>query len=116
MSQLMIRAASIALAGLGATWLLQSDSSPLYEWLLYHVSWSNIAGTLNLPAFLLAALGSGNVHAPSDAWYFGCLAAQWLLYGLAIGWLSRKLWPNNSSKPTPLRGLGRNRFASGGPA
>ena|SRR6478672_451302 len=104
MSNFYIRGATIAAAGLAVSWLLQSDDSPLYHWLLYHVTAGNVVATVNLPAFVAAALGSGNIHAPSDAWYIITLLAQWLLYGFAFAWLLSKLWPNNSFKPRPLRG------------
>ena len=104
MANLYIKGATIAVAGLVVSWFLQSDNSPLYEWLLYHVTAGNIMATVNLPAFLAAALGSGNIHAPGKVWYVSCLVAQWLLYGLAFAWLLHRLWPNNSFKPRPLRG------------
>ena len=104
MSNVLIRGTCIAAIGLVASWLLQSDHAPIYDWLLFHPTLTNAAATVNLPAFFAAALGYGNIHAPSDAWYIGALIVQWLLYGFAITWLWGKLWPNNSSKPTQLRG------------
>ena len=104
MSNLLIRGMGSAAAGLAASWLLQSESSPLYEWLLYHVMARNVAATLNFPAFFAAVLGSGNIHDPSGAWYVSALVIQWLLYGFIVAWLVGMLWPNNSFKPKPLRG------------
>jgi hypothetical protein len=102
MSNLLIRGAGIAATGLAACWLLQSESSPLHGWL--HVTIGNVAAIVNLPAFIVAALGSGNVHAPSDTWYFSALVVQWILYGLAIAWLFGMLWSNNSLEPNRPRG------------
>jgi hypothetical protein len=104
MSRLLTRGASFTATGLTASWILQSDRSPLYDWLLYHLAAGNVAAILNFPAFIAAALGSGNIHDPSDAWYYSALVVQWLLYGFAVAWISCKLWPNNSFKPKPLRG------------
>jgi hypothetical protein len=42
--------------------------------------------------------------APSDPAVAAVAVMQWLVYGFVLAWLWRKLGPNNSSKPTPLRG------------
>jgi hypothetical protein len=65
-------------------WAVGSDSSPFHHYFLYHVTWPNRLMALNLPAFMIAALLSGNVHAPADwALWVGFLV-QWLPIGLVL--------------------------------
>ena len=104
MSRLVARAIVIASVGLGLSWLLLADTSPLSSWLLTHAMPTNIAMAANFVPFVLAAVASGNVHAPDLGWLVGFMLAWWALVGLLLSWLFARLWPNNSSKPTPLRG------------
>jgi hypothetical protein len=79
----MIVTLVIAVAAL-VGWLLNSDSSPLYQYFLYHVAWPNRLRLLNLPAFLVAALLSGNVHAPDDWAMLVGFLVQWLPIGYLL--------------------------------
>ncbi|GHA76797.1 hypothetical protein [Cognatilysobacter bugurensis] len=100
MSQLLVRALGIA----GASWLLLAGNSPLSSHLTGMPLITNVASAVNLPSTLFALSGFPGSAAPSNAAVALVATAQWLAYGLAAAWLWRKLWPNNSSKPTPLRG------------
>ena len=74
----------ISAFALVVTWLLLADSSPAREWLLAHPGASNVARAANLPAFVAAAVGSGNPHAPSTLWIVIAMTGQWLLVGLLL--------------------------------
>ena len=79
---LVVLAVPVSMGLLG--WLVGADSSPFRQYFLYHVTWPNRFMALNLPAFMIAALLSGNVHAPADwAMWVGFLA-QWLPVGLVL--------------------------------
>lgn len=104
MSRLLVRAVCIAGVGLGVSWLLLAGSSPLSSYLTGQPHITNVASAVNLPATLFALSGFPGSAAPSDTVVALVAAGQWLVYGLAAAWLWRKLWPNNSSKATSLRG------------
>ncbi|GAB2523988.1 hypothetical protein GCM10027188_28860 [Lysobacter humi (ex Lee et al. 2017)] len=104
MSHLLVRAACIAGAGLGVSWLLLAGNSPLSSFLVGQPLITNFASAINLPTTLFALGGFPGRAAPTDLAVALVAAGQWLAYGLAAAWVWRKLWPNNSSKPTPLRG------------
>jgi hypothetical protein len=68
-------------------WLLSSESSPLYQYFLYHVAWPNRLALLNLPAVLIAVALSGSVHAPEEwALWVGFLA-WWIPIGYGVSLL-----------------------------
>ena len=104
MSGLMVRAMCVAGPGAVASWLLLAGSSPFSSWLTTQTFVTNVASAVNLPTTLFALSAYPGDAAPSDVAVALVGAVQWLAYGLAAAWLSRKLWPNKSSKPTPLRG------------
>ena len=91
-------ASALALSG-----FLLSESSPAHDWLLVHPAASNIAMAANLPAYIVAVLCSGNIHAPGTAWVVSSMVVQWFLVGLLAAWAWSRLRPNNSFKPNPLR-------------
>ncbi len=94
----------LATFALALSWFLLADGSPAHEWLLVHPLASNLAMAANLPAYLVATLVSGNVHAPGTTLVMGAMAVQWILVGLLAAWGYARLRPNNSFKPKPLRG------------
>ena len=104
MSGLIVRAMCVAGPGAVASWLLLAGSSPFSSWVATQTFVTNLASAVNLPTTLFALSAYPGNAAPSDVAVALVGAVQWLAYGLAAAWLSRKLWPNNSSKPTPLRG------------
>jgi hypothetical protein len=65
-----------------ACWLLQAESSPLREYLLWHPRARNIWLRANFPGVLLGFLVSGNVHQPSVAGYLLGITIQWAVVGL----------------------------------
>jgi hypothetical protein len=65
-------------------WLVGGESSPFHQYFLYHVAWPNRVAALNLPAFLIAASLSGNVHAPEDWAFWVGFLVQWLPVGLLL--------------------------------
>lgn len=104
MSRLLVRAVCIAGIGLSVSWLLLAGSSPLSSFVAGTPLITNVASAINLPSTLFALSGFPGRAAPSDLLVALVTAGQWLTYGLAAAWVWRKLWPNNSSQPTPLRG------------
>jgi hypothetical protein len=95
---------SLSSLALALSWLLLADSSPLSYWLLVHPAMRNMAVTANLPAYIVAAIGSGNAHTAGTSWTIAAMAMQWLFVGLLVGWAWCRVRPNNSFKPNPLRG------------
>ena len=93
-----------AALALALSWLLLAESSPAHDWILVHPLASNLAMAANLPAYLVAALVSGNVHAPGTALVNSAMAVQWILVGQLFAWGYSRLRPNNSFKPNPRRG------------
>ena len=104
MSRLIVRAVCIAGVGLTASWFLLAGNSPLSTWVATQPRVTNVASAVNLPTTLFALSGFPGRAAPSNSAVALVAVVQWLGYGLAAAWLRSKLWPNNSSKPTPLRG------------
>jgi len=90
--------------GLALSWLLLADGSPASDWLLVHPAVTNVAMAANVPAYVVAVIGAGNVHAPGTAWVISAMAVQWFLVGVLVGWVWCRVRPNNSFKPKPLRG------------
>ena len=101
MTQLAGRALCIAALGLAASWLLLSGNSPLANSLVNAPLITNIASAANLPTMLFGLAGFPGTRAPTDGSVALVGIVQWLVYGLAIAWIWRRLWPNNSFKPTP---------------
>jgi hypothetical protein len=104
MSHLAVRTLGIAASGLALSWLLLPGSSPLSNWLSGQPHITNVASAINLPTMLFALAGVPGVRPPANGTIIMVAVVQWLVYGFVLAWLWRKLWPNNSSKPTPLRG------------
>jgi len=69
------------------SWLTNGESSPLHEYLLWHVDVPNMVGYASLPAFLFAAAMTGNVHAPSIWALVLGFVLQWFTVGYVIGWI-----------------------------
>ena len=78
----------VVLGVLGITqvvgWLVGGESSPFHDFFLYHVALSNRIMALNLPAFLIATLLGGNLHAPPNWAMLVGFLAQWLSIGFLI--------------------------------
>ena len=64
-----------------ACWLLQAESSPLREYLLWHPRARNIWLRANFPGVLLGFVVSGNAHQPSVAGYLVGITIQWAVVG-----------------------------------
>jgi hypothetical protein len=75
--RILVIAVIIATAAL-VGWLVNSESSPFHQYFLYHVTWPNLVSRVNLPAFFIAAVLSGNIHAPEDWAMWVGFVAQWL--------------------------------------
>ena len=104
MSRLIKRSLSIALAGLFLSAAVLSGASPLTEWMGSMPMVTNIVSAVNLPTMLVGMAGFPGESAPSALALLAVGAVQWLCYGFVLAWVWGKLRPNNSSKPTPLRG------------
>ena len=104
MRRILKIASWIAILALALSWLLIANSSPASNWLLEHQTLSNVAMAANVPAYIVAAIGSGNFHAPGLDWIIPAMVTQWFLAGLLVAWAWCRVRPNNSFKPKPLRG------------
>jgi hypothetical protein len=91
-------------SALALSWLLLAENTPAHAWLLVHPAATNAAMAANLPAYFVAVLCSGNIHAPGTTWVVTAMVAQWFVIGLFVAWTWSRLRPNNSFKPKPLRG------------
>ena len=83
-------------------------------WLIYKQRSLGAAATISL----IAAVLHRHHWAIYDFSNIG-LVADLLVLAISLPiamWIFLRLRPNNSFKPSPLRGLGRDRPASGGPA
>ena len=67
-----------------AMWLFHSEHSPLYEYAIWHPDIGNALGTLNLPAFFVGIVASGNVHQPSVTVAYFATFVQWALVGCVV--------------------------------
>ena len=78
----------VVLVVLGVTqvigWLVGGESSPFHDYFLRHVDWPNRLMALNLPAFAIAALLGGNLHAPPGWAMLAGFLAQWLSIGFLL--------------------------------
>ncbi len=81
-------------------WLLNAPSSPIYNWSLYHVGPKNALVSLLLPAVIVGALISGNVHQPSEVGMYAAVFAFWLAIGYAFALL---LFPRAAPDHTPIK-------------
>ena len=87
-TSLGVRRATFVLLVLGVVaaigWLVGGESSPFHHYFLQNVAWPNRLMAINFPAFLVAGLLSGNLHAPAGwAMLIGFLA-QWLVIGIIL--------------------------------
>jgi len=62
-------------------WLINADSSPLYDYFLYHTVIPNLFGYVNLPSFILGGIASGNIHQPNEIITWIAFAIQWGVIG-----------------------------------
>ena len=63
-------------------WFIAGESSPLYEYFLWHVGIKNFWGMLNFPSFLASVLIGG--HSGNDFVFYAAFAFQWFIIGLAL--------------------------------
>lgn len=103
MLQLVGRACFIAALGLAISWLLLFGNSPLADWLTEAPSITNVVAAVNLPTVLFALANFPGSSAPVDGVVALVGVAQWLVYGFAIAWVWRRLWPNRSLKSNSPR-------------
>jgi len=114
MVQLVIRTGCIATVGLVLSWLLLAGGSPFADWLAGQPLATNVASAINLPAVLFALTGLPAGGPPSAGVVTLVAALQWLVYGIAIAWLWRLLWPDRligtmASRPAAGRKVRRRR-------
>lgn len=82
----LIFAAIVALAVPLAYWLMESESSPMYRFFLYHDGAMGCFTIINVVPLILAFIVGGNVHQPSEIVFMIAAAAQW--FALAY-WFSK---------------------------
>jgi hypothetical protein len=68
-------------------WLLESPSSPIHDWAIWHTEPGNLLAQLSMPAILAGVLVSGNVHQPSSMAAYFAMWAQWSLLGYGASFL-----------------------------
>lgn len=95
---MMIRRQTVGAIGLStgaamtvAMWLFHAESSPMYEYTIWHSGVGNMLAILNLPALFLGIVVSGNVHQPSEIATYAAVFVQWTVLGCLVAWASSKL-------------------------
>jgi hypothetical protein len=68
-------------------WLITSEASPFYQYLLWHVAVGNFWARINLGPHLLGVAVSGNIHQGSLAGYLLGLLLQWGTIGTIVSLL-----------------------------
>jgi hypothetical protein len=66
------------------SWLFLAESSPFYNYFLWHVWLKNQWIRLNLPAIVLGSIVSGNIHSPSIIATYAALFIQWFAFGYIL--------------------------------
>lgn len=92
MKRILLTATWFSLVALALSWLAFDERLPVHRW-LDDSNVGPVVGLLNLPAIVIAVVGSGNVHSPSATWFGVGVAIQWFVIGLIVGsirsWLRR---------------------------
>lgn len=73
-----IFAGAFAAAALLVTWLTEAESSPLYDYFIWHVGFPNFWALINTIPYAVAIVFQ------SELVYLLALAAQWALAGLLL--------------------------------
>jgi uncharacterized membrane protein len=88
----------VVLVALLVTWIIMSDSSPLYDYFLWHGGLPNTWGMTTLIPYIVSAMLAGNPHSPSIAIFLFALIVQWFLIGLLLSIPMSKLLGRSQKK------------------
>ena len=80
----LIFAGAFAAVALALNWLIQGETSPFYEYFVWHVGLPNLWARLNTIPYIIALV------LRSELVYWAALAAQWFLVGLLFSTLLRR--------------------------
>jgi hypothetical protein len=68
-------------------WLMTSERSPIYWYLLEHFSLINVWTVIHFIPRFLSVVASGNVHGENEIAYYAVAAVQWLVTGFVASLL-----------------------------
>jgi hypothetical protein len=68
-------------------WFMTSEGSPIYWYLLDHISLSNVWTVIHLIPRFISTLASGNVHGFDERVFYAVAAVQWSFTGFALSLL-----------------------------
>ena len=77
-------AGACAVVSMLVFWLATGEGSPAHHYFLYHVAFPNLLAVLNLPAFVIGAVVSGNVHQPNESIAYMMIGVQWGAIGFIV--------------------------------
>ncbi len=83
----LLLAAGVGFASLLVSWLLLFQSSPFYTFFIWNVWFPDFWSIINLPAFLLGCIVSGNVHSPNAIATYVASFLQWFVVGYVLSLL-----------------------------
>lgn len=76
-----------AAAAIVISWLLTSESSPLYEYFIHHTTVKNLWNLLNVVPYIVSGIVAGNPHAPSESIFWTLLIIQWFTLGFLVAYI-----------------------------
>ena len=71
----------VVLSALLVTWLIMGESSPLYNYFVWHVGLPNTWAMTTVIPFIFSAVVTNNPHSPSMVIFIFALIIQWFLVG-----------------------------------
>jgi hypothetical protein len=88
----------VVLSALFVTWLIMGDSSPFYNYFLWHGDLPNTWTMTTMIPFIFSALISGNPHSPPIAIVILALIVQWFLIGYLLSLPVSKIFVRRQKK------------------
>lgn len=76
-----------AAAAIVISWLLTSEGSPLYEYLLQHTAAKNLWNLLNVIPYIVSGVVADNPHTPSESIFWTLLIFQWFILGFFTAYI-----------------------------
>jgi hypothetical protein len=68
-------------------WFMTSENSPIYWYLLDHISLYNIWAVIHFVPRFIGTIASGNVHGFDERVFYAVAAFQWAFTGFAVSLL-----------------------------
>jgi hypothetical protein len=88
----------VVLVALSVTWIIMGESSPLYDYFIWHGGLPNTWGMTTLIPYIVSAMIGGNPHSPSMAFFLFALIVQWFVIGLLLSIPMSKLLGRSQKK------------------